>query len=135
VPASPAPQRELIRAAGGLVVRGGRVLLVHRPKYDDWTFPKGKLERDESWEDAALREVEEETSLRCELGAYVGSTHYDYRDKPKEVRYYLLTSADEPRAQNEVDDVRWATFEEAEKLLSYEHDRQLLFELSSPEAN
>jgi 8-oxo-dGTP diphosphatase len=125
----------VIRAAGGLVVREGRVLLVHRPKYDDWTFPKGKLERDESWEDAALREVEEETSLRCELGDYVGSTHYEYREKPKEVRYYLLTSTDEPRAQNEIDDVRWATFDEAASLLSYEHDRQLLLELGSPPAN
>jgi 8-oxo-dGTP diphosphatase len=125
----------VIRAAGGLVIRDGRVLLVHRPKYDDWSFPKGKLEKGESWEDAAVREVEEETALRCELGAYVGSTHYEYREKQKEVRYYLMTPADEPHAQNEVDDVRWATFEEAVALLSYDHDRQLLFELSSPPAN
>jgi 8-oxo-dGTP diphosphatase len=130
VPALPAPERKLIRAAGGLVVRDGQVLLVHRPKYDDWTFPKGKLEDGESWEDAALREVEEETSLRCELGAYVGSTHYAYRDKPKEVRYYLLTSPDEPHAQNEVDGVRWATFDEALEYLSYEHDRVLLQQVS-----
>ena len=50
---------------------------MHRPKYDDWSFPKGKLEDGETWEEAAVREVEEETSLRCELGAYVGSTRYE----------------------------------------------------------
>jgi 8-oxo-dGTP diphosphatase len=116
----------VIRAAGGLVVRDGRVLLVHRPKYDDWTFPKGKLDRDESWEDGALREVEEETSLRCELGEYVASTHYESRGEPKEVRYYRLTTSDEPAAQNEVDGVRWATQGEAEELLTYEHDRDVL---------
>ena len=57
-----------IRAAGGVVVRRRRVLLVHRPRYDDWTLPKGKLDPGESWEEAALREVEEEASLRCRLG-------------------------------------------------------------------
>ncbi len=113
----------MIRAAGGLVVRDGRVLLVHRPKYDDWTFPKGKLERDESWEDAALREVEEETSLRCELGDYVASTHYESRGESKEVRYFRLTSEDEAVAQNEVDEVWWATVDEALEILTYEHDR------------
>ena len=66
----------VVRAAGGIVVRDGSVLLVHRPKYDDWSFPKGKLEDGESWEDGAVREVEEETGLRCELGAFVGSTSY-----------------------------------------------------------
>ena len=60
--------RLVVRAAGGIVVRDGSVLLVHRPKYDDWSFPKGKLEGDESWEDGAIREVEEETGLRCEVG-------------------------------------------------------------------
>jgi 8-oxo-dGTP pyrophosphatase MutT (NUDIX family) len=116
----------VIKAAGGLVIRDGCVLLVHRPKYDDWSFPKGKLERGESWEDAALREVEEEASLRCELGEYVASTHYEVRGEPKEVRYYRLTSPDDPRAQNEVDEVRWATFAEAHELLTYDHDRELL---------
>src|SRR5919201_6778874 len=100
--------RPEVRSAGGIVVRDGRVLLVHRPKYDDWTFPKGKLEPRESWEAAALREVAEETGLRGEVGAEVGRTHYeDARGRPKEVRYYRISSAGEPRAQNAVDEVRW----------------------------
>ena len=115
-----------LRAAGGVVVRDGRVLLVHRPKYDDWAFPKGKLEDGESWEDAAVREVEEETGLRCELGDYVGSTHYPLREGMKEVRYYLMRSVDEARARNEIDDVRWVPFADAAELLSYDYDRELL---------
>jgi len=115
-----------LRAAGGIVERDGRILLVHRPKYDDWAFPKGKLERGESWEDAALREVEEETSLRCALGAYVGSTHYAVAEGTKEVRFYAMTAAGEPRAQHEIDELRWVTPDEAEALLSYDYDRELL---------
>jgi 8-oxo-dGTP pyrophosphatase MutT (NUDIX family) len=115
-----------LRAAGGVVVRDGRVLLVHRPKYDDWAFPKGKLEDGESWEEAALREVEEETGLRCELGEYVGSTHYPMREGMKEVRYYRMSTDGEPQPRNEVDDLQWVTFEEAAGLLSYEYDRELL---------
>src|SRR5262249_23289624 len=115
-----------LRAAGGLVVRDGRVLLVHRPKYDDWAFPKGKLEPGETWTDAALREVEEETGLGCELGQYVGSTHYEVGVGSKEVRYYRMTTDGEPQPQNEVDDLRWLTVEEATDLLSYGYDRALL---------
>ena len=123
-----------LRAAGGLVVRDGRVLLVHRPKYDDWAFPKGKLERDESWEEAALREVEEETGLCCTLGDYAGSTHYDVRDGRKEVRYYDMSADGDPQPRNEVDDLRWVTYEEAVGLLSYGYDRDLLANLVAGEA-
>ena len=115
-----------LRAAGGLVVRDGRVLVVHRPKYDDWAFPKGKLEHDESWEEAALREVEEETGLHCTLGEYAGSTHYPMREGMKEVRYYRMTADDEAQPRNEVDQLRWVTFEEALALLSYAYDRELV---------
>jgi len=115
-----------LRTAGGLVVRAGRVVVVHRPKYDDWAFPKGKLEDGESWEEAALREVEEETGLRCELGEYVGSTHYPMREGMKEVRYYRMSTDGEPQPRNEVDDLQWVTFDEAAGLLSYEYDRELL---------
>jgi 8-oxo-dGTP diphosphatase len=115
-----------LRAAGGLVVRDGRVLVVHRPKYDDWAFPKGKLEAGESWEEAAVREVEEETGLRAEIGPYAGSTHYPLGGETKEVRYYLMSAGGEARPQNEVDDLRWVTREEALEVLTYAHDRELV---------
>ena len=115
-----------LRAAGGLVVRDGRVLLVHRPKYDDWAFPKGKLEDDESWEDAAVREVEEETGLRCQLGPYIASTHYQVRDGMKEVRYFLMSADGEARPRNEIDEVRWVPLEAAASFLTYDHDREML---------
>jgi 8-oxo-dGTP diphosphatase len=116
----------VIRAAGGVVLREGRVLLVHRARYDDWSLPKGKLEPGETWEDAALREVWEETGLRCELGAFLGSSHYRVNGAPKEVRWWAMTSDDEGGPSNEVDAVRWATLGEARELLSYEHELQLL---------
>ena len=117
---------EPVRAAGGIVVEDGRVLLIHRPKYDDWSFPKGKLEHGESWEEAALREVEEETGIACELGGYAGTTRYEVAGGPKEVRFYLMTPAGEARAQNEVDEVRWVPVAEAAGLLTHDRDRLLL---------
>jgi 8-oxo-dGTP pyrophosphatase MutT (NUDIX family) len=122
--------RVVVRAAGGIVVRDGSVLLVHRSKYDDWSFPKGKLEEDESWEEAAIREVEEETGLRCEVGALLGSTRYFVLQGPKEVRYYRMAGSGDAHAQNEVDEVRWAPLEEARTLLTHERDRKLLEKLS-----
>ena len=116
----------LVRAAGGVIERDGSVLLVHRPKYDDWSFPKGKLEGDETWEEGALREVEEETGLRCAIGEEVGRTHYVVLQGPKEVRYFRMTCDGEPRAQNEVDDVRWVPPAEARELLTNARDRVLL---------
>jgi len=116
----------VIRSAGGVVVRDGRVLLVHRPRYDDWTLPKGKLEPGESWEEAALREVEEEAGLRCELGAFLGSSRYEHDGEPKEVRWWAMTASGEARAGHEVDAVRWTTLAEAETLLTYPGDRRLL---------
>jgi 8-oxo-dGTP pyrophosphatase MutT (NUDIX family) len=116
----------VIRAAGGVVVRDGAVLVVHRPRYDDWTLPKGKLERGESWEDAARREVEEETGLLCELDREAGRTAYSVRGEPKEVRYFHMSCDGEPYAQNEVDVVRWVPLAEAAELLTYERERELL---------
>ncbi|HST24533.1 MAG TPA: NUDIX hydrolase [Gaiellaceae bacterium] len=126
---------EFVRSAGGLVLRrvGGRleVLLVHRPAYGDWTFPKGKLEPGEGEPDAALREVEEETGLRCLLGRERGHTEYlDSQGRPKTARYWAMVApGGEPAAANEVDEVRWVEVEEAAGALSYDRDRALLQEL------
>jgi 8-oxo-dGTP diphosphatase len=118
----------LVRAAGGLVVRDGRVLLVHRPKYDDWSFPKGKCDSVEGDEACALREVEEETGLRCELLEEIGETSYrDARGRPKIVRYWRMRAiAGEFVPHDEVDEIRWETPEAAARLLSWPRDLPLL---------
>jgi 8-oxo-dGTP pyrophosphatase MutT (NUDIX family) len=119
---------ERVDAAGGVVVQDGRVLLVHRPRYDDWTFPKGKLDPEETFEDAALREVEEETGLRCSLGRELPAARYEVNGRPKLVRYWLMTPQSEtPFVPNdETDDLRWVTPAEARELLSYDRDREVL---------
>jgi 8-oxo-dGTP diphosphatase len=125
-----APQDALtvVRAAGGLILRGGKVLLVHRPKYDDWSFPKGKCDEGESDEACALREVEEETGLRCELLDELGGTSYrDGKGRPKTVRYWRMRALDgEFVPLGEVDEIRWETPEAAARLLSWSRDLQLL---------
>ncbi len=90
---------KVVRAAGGLVWRTGpggkEVVLVHRPEYDDWSFPKGKLNDGESEIQAALREVEEEIGLRGALGRDLGTISYiDGKGRPKIVRYWEMTVAD-----------------------------------------
>ena len=87
----------MIRAAGGIVVRDGRVLLVHRARYDDWSLPKGKLEPGETWEAAALREVLEETGVRGQLGEFLGASHYHREGRAEEVRWWRMTTDDEAR--------------------------------------
>jgi len=125
-----APQGDLtvVRAAGGLVVRDGKVLLVHRPKYDDWSFPKGKCDEGESDEACALREVAEETGLRCELLEEIGETSYiDGKGRPKVVRYWRMRAVDgEFAPQDEVDEIRWETPESAARVLSWSRDLPLL---------
>jgi 8-oxo-dGTP diphosphatase len=123
-----------VRAAGGVVLREepereAELLVVHRPRYDDWTLPKGKAEPGESDEETARREVEEETSLRCELGDEVAVSEYeDAHGRPKRVRYFLMALADgaEAAPTNEVDEVRWVTRAEALELLSYQRDRAIV---------
>lgn len=126
----------VVRAAGGVPVRTGpggiEVLVVHRPHYDDWTFPKGKCEPEESDEACALREVAEETGLVCVLEDELPSTAYrDSRDRPKRVRYWRLRVVGGSLAfDHEVGDARWLSPREAEELLTYERDVDVLRALS-----
>jgi 8-oxo-dGTP diphosphatase len=122
-----------ISAAGGVVVRPDdegrrRVAVIHRPKYMDWSLPKGKLEKGESWKEAALREVEEETGFRCKALNELPSVSYlDRKARSKLVRYWLMEPGKgkfEPHG--EVDELRWLTGREASRLLTYDHDRALV---------
>jgi len=117
-----------VLAAGGVLVRDGRVAVVHRPKYDDWSLPKGKLDPGEGFEEAALREVEEETGLRSRVVRELPSTEYnDSKGRSKLVRYWEMEPVDGHFAPNdEVDELRWVTPEEAEATLTYDRDRELL---------
>lgn len=124
---------DAVRAAGGVVwrrVAGGdiEVLLVHRRGREDWTLPKGKVEPGEGEEACAVREVEEETSLRCALGPEIGFVSYrDQRGRPKTVRYWSMeVLAGEAAPRHEVDAVRWVPLEAAAHELSYPRDRELL---------
>jgi 8-oxo-dGTP diphosphatase len=135
-----------VLAAGGVVWRPGadgvEVLLVHRPKYDDWTLPKGKNDPDESDEDAARREVLEETALRCELGDELRTVFYvDARGRPKRVRYWAMRPVgSEPgdpgfSPNDEIDELRWMTVPEARAELSYDRDRIVLDGFESPDSS
>lgn len=121
----------MIKASGCVVYRRGpdgvEVLVAHRPHYDDWDFPKGKLEVGESDVDCAVRETEEETGFTGEIGEELPSDRYLVRGRPKTVRWWLLRQTGGRFAVNdEVDEVRWLSPVEAAELLSYDHARSLL---------
>jgi 8-oxo-(d)GTP phosphatase len=132
------PRPEPVRAAGGVVRRAGpngeEVLLVHRPRYGDWTLPKGKARPGETDEATALREVEEETGFACALGEELPSSRYrDRHGRAKVVRYWAMrveSGAFEPHG--EVDAIRWLRAGEAEALLSYDRDRDVLRAVRPP---
>jgi 8-oxo-dGTP pyrophosphatase MutT (NUDIX family) len=121
-----------IRAAGGVVWRsadeGVEVLIVHRPRYDDWSLPKGKNNPGESDEDCARREVAEETGLHCELGPHLADVRYvDGRGRPKVARYWAMRPVTgQFVAGPEVDQVRWVPLDQARRELSYARDVKVL---------
>jgi 8-oxo-dGTP diphosphatase len=133
----------LVLAAGGVVRRrdpsgdGYLVAVVHRPRYDDWSLPKGKLDPGEGAEAGALREVEEETGLRCRVGPEIAAVRYrDRKGRPKQVRYWLMEPIDDQGVDDrgfapndEVDELRWCRVADARRLLSYDHDRRLVADL------
>jgi len=130
----------MIEAAGGVVWRRGakgtlKVLLIHRDRYNDWSFPKGKLDPGETHHQAALREVEEETGLRCQTGDELPEVHYeDHKGRPKRVRYWSMEPIDGSFEPNdEVDQVRWMSLDDAEPTLTYAHDLPVLAALRPAE--
>ena len=122
-----------VRAAGGIVWRTGsagspEVAVVHRPRYDDWSFPKGKVQAGETDEQTALREVEEELGMRCRIENDLGTIEYaDHDGRHKVVRYWTMKALTGSfSAGDEVDEARWLPLSEAMEILTYEHDRGLL---------
>lgn len=124
--------RAAVRAAGVVAFRPGRqVLLVHRPKYDDWSFPKGKVERGEHVGVAAVREAEEETGLHVRLGPPLPQQHYRVKGRPKVVDYWAARVVGEDDVSgylpnDEIDDVAWVPLAEAPEWLTHAQDRKTL---------
>ena len=120
--------KDMIVAAGGVVLQNGRVLLVHRPRYNDWSLPKGKLDDGESPLETAIREVREETGYEVEPGEFVGSCGYIVKGQPKTVLYWAMT----PRKQFEIEDreevseLVWLTVAEAMERLTYKLEQEIL---------
>jgi 8-oxo-dGTP pyrophosphatase MutT (NUDIX family)/phosphohistidine phosphatase SixA len=122
-----------VRAAGAVVLRKGRVLLVHRPTYDDWSFPKGKLDRGEGAPAAAVREVEEETGLRVRLGVPLGRQSYPNGPRTKVVDYWVGRVVGDHDVSgylvnSEIDEVVWVDPDKARRQLTYTRDRHTLRE-------
>ena len=124
----------VILAAGAVLWRrrppGGpdvEVAVVHRPRYDDWSLPKGKADAGETALETALREVAEETGFQARPGAELGTSRYQSLKGPKIVRYWEMEAVDgEFRPGDEVDQLRWLPPDQAIELLSYDRDRQIL---------
>lgn len=124
----------VVSAAGGLVFRetskgNSRILVAHRPSYDDWTLPKGKADTGEAPEDTAIREVLEETGYHCRIVGPLGITRYRINGGIKEVRWFAMRPLpDSPgfKQNKEVDEIRWLSRKRALALLDYENDRGLL---------
>ena len=123
---------EVIEAAGGIVTRldqgKQRVALIHRPKYDDWTLPKGWREKGETWSDAALREVREETNCTVMMKEFAGCTSYNVGIVPKIVLFWHMDLVKEGEfdSSGETDQLVWVEIDEARLRLSYEGEIHLI---------
>src|SRR5918995_2502743 len=122
-----------VRAAGGILrrVMDGEVqtVLVHRPRYDDWSFPKGKVEDGETLPEAAVREVREETGVDARIGGELPSSSYrDGQGRFKVVSYWFMdpVAGSDLRPTGEVDEARWLPLPDARAALTQERDRELL---------
>jgi 8-oxo-dGTP pyrophosphatase MutT (NUDIX family) len=129
----------VIKAAGGVVCRATpsgktEIVIVHRPAYDDWTLPKGKIDPDETPEECALREVKEETGYKCELVRPLGCTAYvDRRGRNKVACYWVMqVLGGRFRAGGEVDRMLWLSIPDAVKRLTYTRDKTLLVQQTLP---
>lgn len=123
---------EVIEAAGGILWRNNQgfreVAIIHRPKYNDWTLPKGKRELGETWQETALREVFEETGCNANLDSFAGSLSYPVGGVAKIILFWnmAVNEFDSFTPNIEVDELVWAPFEEAIQLLTYEGEKNLL---------
>ena len=122
-----------MRAAGGVLWRTTathrfEIAVLHRPHREDWSFPKGKLDPGETFEECALREVFEETGFTCTLERFIGTTEYIHRKgRPKIVAYWLMDIVDgEFQINPEADEIRWCSLDEARQLVTYDRDRELI---------
>jgi 8-oxo-dGTP diphosphatase len=131
----------MIKAAGAVLWREEtpfelEILLVHRPQYDDWSFPKGKVDDDESTIAAAFREVKEETGYSAVFGQYLGASSYKFDDGKKKVKYWMaqaLPHANSFMPDEEIDKIEWVSIKEARHFLTYDEDREILDEFINRE--
>ena len=125
-------EADVIEAAGGLLWKvtaaGKKLAVIHRPRYDDWTLPKGKREPGERWQQTARREVEEETGIAARLTGFAGSTAYTVNGVAKVVLFWHMEASGETtfQANSEADRLAWLTPAEALERLSYPDERALL---------
>ena len=124
----------MIRAAGVVLWREPKpfdlqIALVHRPKFDDWTFPKGKIEDGESAIQAAYREVIEETGIKPTFGPFLGHVEYEVEEEKKKVHYWMAKAPDEIGEflpNEEIDRLEWVNMKQARHFLTYDIDREVL---------
>ncbi|HEX7772436.1 MAG TPA: NUDIX hydrolase [Pyrinomonadaceae bacterium] len=129
---------DMIRAAGALLWQGPPerrlIAVVHRNRYDDWTLPKGKLKKGESWQEAALREIKEETGYDARILGFAGAVAYEVQGRPKIVRYWHMAAQGEPaELENEVDELVWLPVEQAITRVQYPLEKALLEEMTPPD--